>query len=277
MSSLALRRAGDDTLRLTFTSAACGCWEQATVYRSANSTPPPPHGATLADDTYKGNIMKTTRRHALTTCSAIGLAFASGRLASANPEAAEGLIFDSLDAWLVKGGNRHRIVFDATTPMGLGMNMKYATNFFAGNEKGYGISPDELSVLLIMRHDAASFGFNDAMWEKYGNYFVSHTGIFDPLTQTAPRTNLYSTQVKGANLPNGAVTLPELTATGARFAVCAIASTALARSISHDSGSAEAVLNELKDNMIPNAIMVPAGIVAVNRAQERGYAFSYCG
>ena len=31
----------------------------------------------------------------------------------------------------------------------------------------------------------------------------------------------------------------------------------------------------LTENLIPNGHMVPAGIVAVNRAQERGYTFSY--
>jgi intracellular sulfur oxidation DsrE/DsrF family protein len=40
------------------------------------------------------------------------------------------------------------------------------------------------------------------------------------------------------------------------------------------SGSADAVYNEIVANLVGNAHMVPAGIVAVNRAQERGYAFA---
>ena len=40
-------------------------------------------------------------------------------------------------------------------------------------------------------------------------------------------------------------------------------------------GNADAVYRELVANLIPNSHMVPAGIVAVNRAQERGYTFSY--
>jgi hypothetical protein len=42
-------------------------------------------------------------------------------------------------------------------------------------------------------------------------------------------------------------------------------------------GSAEAVHAELVANRIGNAHMVSAGIVAVNRAQERGYSFAYVG
>jgi intracellular sulfur oxidation DsrE/DsrF family protein len=34
-------------------------------------------------------------------------------------------------------------------------------------------------------------------------------------------------------------------------------------------------MKEMAANLIPNARLVPAGIVAVNRAQERGYSFVY--
>jgi len=34
---------------------------------------------------------------------------------------------------------------------------------------------------------------------------------------------------------------------------------------------------ELAAHLVPNSHIVPAGIVAVNRAQERGYSFSYTG
>ena len=38
-----------------------------------------------------------------------------------------------------------------------------------------------------------------------------------------------------------------------------------------------AVLEELKANMIPGAVWVPAGIVTLNRAQEKGYSACICG
>ena len=40
-------------------------------------------------------------------------------------------------------------------------------------------------------------------------------------------------------------------------------------------GKADDIFKELTDHLVPNAHMVPAGIVAVNRAQERGYSFAY--
>jgi intracellular sulfur oxidation DsrE/DsrF family protein len=37
-------------------------------------------------------------------------------------------------------------------------------------------------------------------------------------------------------------------------------------------GSTDTIYNELVANLISNSRMVPAGIVTVNRAQERGYS-----
>ena len=38
-------------------------------------------------------------------------------------------------------------------------------------------------------------------------------------------------------------------------------------------GNAESVFKELSANLVSNSHLVAAGIVAVNRAQERGYTF----
>ena len=39
----------------------------------------------------------------------------------------------------------------------------------------------------------------------------------------------------------------------------------------------DAIYAELVGNLLSNAHMVPAGIVTVNRAQERGYSFVHAG
>jgi intracellular sulfur oxidation DsrE/DsrF family protein len=42
-------------------------------------------------------------------------------------------------------------------------------------------------------------------------------------------------------------------------------------------GNADAVYNEVVGNLVANSHMVPAGIVAVSRGQERGYTFASVG
>src|SRR3546814_21146257 len=65
-----------------------------------------------------------------------------------------------------------------------------------------------------------------------------------------------------------------LAAKGARFAVCGMATQGMAAQIAKTSGKpAKTIEDELKANMIPGAVIVPDGIVAVDRAQGHGYAF----
>ena len=50
---------------------------------------------------------------------------------------------------------------------------------------------------------------------------------------------------------------------------------AVAQNVNED---ADAILKEFEANLVSDtALMVPAGILIVNRAQEHGYTFSYCG
>jgi hypothetical protein len=42
-------------------------------------------------------------------------------------------------------------------------------------------------------------------------------------------------------------------------------------------GNTDDIFNELAKNLVPNGHLVPAGILAVNRAQEHGYALASAG
>ena len=42
-------------------------------------------------------------------------------------------------------------------------------------------------------------------------------------------------------------------------------------------GNADAIYKEMTGNLVGNAHFVAAGIIAVNRAQQRGYSVSYAG
>jgi intracellular sulfur oxidation DsrE/DsrF family protein len=97
----------------------------------------------------------------------------------------------------------------------------------------------------------------------------------DPKTKLAPKTNLYNSPDYGPGLSNLGVTLDSLFKQGVQLAVCSVATRALAGMIAKAvSGNADTINNELIANLMPNSRMVPAGIVAVNRAQERGYSLA---
>ena len=63
---------------------------------------------------------------------------------------------------------------------------------------------------------------------------------------------------------------------GVQFAVCQMSTRGIAGRIAKANGvETDSVVKEITANLIGNARMVPAGILAVNRAQERGYSFIY--
>jgi len=153
--------------------------------------------------------------------------------------------------------------FDTVSAAGIDDVRHYASNVFTANRTGYSLESRDVGVLVILRHNATPYGFNDAMWAKYGSVFTAEMKIAD--TKTNP-----------ANA--GGESLDALSGQGALFGVCAMASGRFASLAARGSGvTVDAVLDELRKNLIRNAHMTPAGIVAVGRAQERGYAFGYAG
>jgi len=132
-----------------------------------------------------------------------------------------------------------------------------------------------MAVVLIARHNSTAFGFNDAIWAKYGKIFAQRLNFNDPKTKQPPDSNLFNAAGYGGALPSLGITLDSLIKRGVHFAVCRMATRALAGAIASATGGQTAAVNdELIANTIANAHMVPAGIVTVSRAQERGYTFA---
>src|SRR5262249_51616179 len=126
--------------------------------------------------------------------------------------------------------------------------------------------------VVCFRHDSVSFAFNDAIWAKYGSTINKTVKLTDPKTRQTPSTNLFLTVDYGTALPNYGSTIQDLVKMRTHFTVCGMASRGLAGSIAADSGqNPDAVYKELLGNTVPNSHIVTAGVLAVNRAQERGY------
>ncbi|MEP7355460.1 MAG: hypothetical protein ABI824_19700 [Acidobacteriota bacterium] len=177
------------------------------------------------------------------------------------------------DNWLDELPGKHRLVFDTTGANSLGSAALFANNYMLVNRTDYGLQNSDLAIVVVLRHQSTAFGFNDAMWAKYGAPIATRSSFEDPKTKGAPKTNLFNARDYGTQLPNWGTTLDALTSQGVQFAICSVATMGVASAISKATGgNANTINDELKANLIGNARMVPAGIVAVSRAQERGYS-----
>jgi hypothetical protein len=182
------------------------------------------------------------------------------------------------DDWMDHVPGSHRLVFDSTSPDGIGTAIWYANNFYLANQSGYELGNADLAVIIVLRHGSTAFAFTDAMWAKYGQQLAQRINFDDPKTKQRPSINVYNSTAHGALLPSGGITLDSLAKRGVHFAVCQIATRRLAGVIATATGDTpDAVYNELAGHMVPNSHMAAAGIVALSRAQERGYTFADAG
>ena len=181
-----------------------------------------------------------------------------------------------LDDWFDQIRGTHRFVIDSTTPEGGGGALAFANNFFEANKNGYNLDPPSLAVVVVLRHFSTPFGYKDAIWSKYSPQIFELIKFNDPKTMQPAKTNLYNAAGYGLALTNFGTTIDSLVSRGVNFAVCDMATHFFAGYIADKTKTnADAVYRELAANLIPNARLVPAGIVAVNRAQEHGYTFAY--
>ena len=170
------------------------------------------------------------------------------------------------DDWLDQLPGKHRLFFDSTTPKGAEEAMTFAGNYFTGNKTGYGLDHGDLAVIIGLRHRSTPFAFTDAMWAKYTAGIAERIKFNDPKTDKPPAVNLYARGVES------------LLDRGVHFLVCDMATHALAGVIGKTiGGRADDVYKDLQANTIGNCHFVSAGIVGVNRAQERGYSIAHTG
>lgn len=178
----------------------------------------------------------------------------------------------TLDDWYDKIPGVHRFLFDTSTADSMGWALQFASNYFTANHDAYGLNESDLAVVIVARHKSTSFGYNDAIWAKYGKQISEQAEFVDPKTKEPPKINVYGPAGETAQ----AGKMEALIKKGVQFAVCSMSTRGIAGRIAKANGlETDAVIKEITSNLIGNAHMVPAGILAVNRAQERGYSFIY--
>jgi intracellular sulfur oxidation DsrE/DsrF family protein len=176
------------------------------------------------------------------------------------------------DDWLDKTPSKHRLVFDTTTPDAFGEALAFAGNYLRVNHSAYGLQDSDLSVVIVARHRSTAFAYKDDIWAKYGTPMSARAKFEDPKTSQPPAANVYNFEGYGDLLSNRGTTVDSLLQRGVQLAVCSTATRALAGAIAKALGAnADTINSELIANLLSNSRMVPAGIVAVSRAQERGY------
>jgi hypothetical protein len=173
------------------------------------------------------------------------------------------------DRWMDELPTRHRVFVDTASRQGGQDGVQFADNLLNIHESAYGVKPADVGLVICFRHQSTPYGYNEAMWAKYGQYFSQRLELPKPLTVNPLNP--------AAPLQEGARSVATLADKGAVIAVCAQATRGMAGRIAMATGgSQEAILKELMANPVRNGRFVAAGVIAATHAQERGYTLLSC-
>ena len=226
------------------------------------------------------NIKKQTPRRKFLGNIAAGAA-ALGMLSIPSSIKAAPKLFeqtDDADEWFKQIKGKHRVVFDATRPHEI-MPFAWPRVFLMTNEMT-GTPSKDSSVVVVLRHDAIPYAFEDRIWAKYkfGEMFKAD----DPATKTASVRNPFAKPAPGEYKIPGFGPVPiginELQASGVMFAVCNAAMTVYSTVTADQMKmSAADVMQDWKSGLLPGIQIVPSGVWALGRAQEHGCAYIFAG
>lgn len=192
------------------------------------------------------------------SAAALGLSGSANRLSArdAQDSTLEG------DAWMKSLKGKHRQFFHAMTMSEDPLRM--ASNFLEAYREAFAARDGEVNAVIGMHGSALYLGFNDDLWKKYE--FGKAANINDPATAAPAVRNIFG---RGAPL-----TVEALQARGVLFLACNTALRKRAHAMSEALGVPyDALYAELSEGRIPGVILVPAMVVAVNRAQEAGFSY----
>ncbi|MBI1808094.1 MAG: twin-arginine translocation signal domain-containing protein [Ignavibacteria bacterium] len=178
------------------------------------------------------------------------------------------------EAWLGKIKGKHRQVFDAPSPNN-GFPLAWSRIFLMTN-KQVGVADDDITAVLVLRHDAIPLGMGHDLWAKYK--FGEAFKVDDGATKApAVRNPFY--QPKEGELPLPGMAIEDLLKSNVLFGICDMALTFYSKHIFAPKMNmdADAIKKDWVAGILPGIQIVPSGVLAVNRAQEHHCTYCYAG
>ena len=174
------------------------------------------------------------------------------------------------EAWLGKLTGKHKQFFDATTTNQFAL--VFAMNFLNSYNDTYKIPDANLSAVVGLRHFAIATGLSDDIWSRYK--VAEFVQAMDPASKSPYMRNFLNHPHDGDMMfPNASV--DKLVARGVQFTCCNVAITVVSGLLAKNAGvPPEVAKAEWIAGLLPGVTLVPSGVLAVNRAQEKGC--TYC-
>lgn len=215
--------------------------------------------------------------------AAAGVTLAGTRLAAAQEAGA--------DDWIKEVKGTHRCLFDSPKHMN-GFALLHILNYLNTYAVAYKSGPGSVGAVgtfySVGSQASIPLAFNDAMWAKYA--LGAYTGLKDAAGKPYTRNVFNRPSAQDARLLRQAVDLPAIPALGdampalgieslqkmgTKFLICNNALGLWTLELeARGKGKAADIDKELRANLLPGVSVVPAMVIAIDKAQEAGIKYN---
>jgi intracellular sulfur oxidation DsrE/DsrF family protein len=216
--------------------------------------------------------------------AAAGVSMAGTRVSAAEPSSVA-------DDWLGEVRGSHRCLFDFPQHKN-GFPLLHILNYLNTYATAYKAAPGQVGAVGtfygVGTQASIPLAFNDAIWAKYA--LGAYTGLKDadgkPYTRnvfnrpTPKDLHLLMQAVDTPMIPALADAIPalgieSLQKMGTRFVLCANALGIWSLELeARGKGTAPEIEKELRANLLPGVTIVPAMVIAIEKAQEAGIRYN---
>jgi intracellular sulfur oxidation DsrE/DsrF family protein len=195
------------------------------------------------------------------------------------------------DAWIREVKGTHRTLFDFPQHKN-GFPLLHIVNYLNTYKEGYKAAPGTAAAVgtfySIGNQSSIGLGFNDAMWAKYG--LGEYYGLKDKAGKAYTRNvfrnptpddaHLLFQAVQVPNIPAFAEMMPaigieSLQKMGTKFLLCANALDGWCLELeARGKGKMADINKELRANLLPGVTIVPAMVIAIEKAQAAGIKYN---
>lgn len=180
----------------------------------------------------------------------------------------------SKEKWFDGIKGKHKIVYDGSQPHNT-LPIVWNWAFYESNNST-GALDSEITAMTVLRHSGIAFAFNSDLWNKFNlgtvfNFNDNDTG------KPSLRNTVYDPKPGDMPLPpiQG---IKQLQERGAMFCVCDLATKVYSSAIASGMGlKADDVYNEMVAGILPGIELVPSGVWALGRAQQKGCGYIFAG
>jgi len=195
------------------------------------------------------------------------------------------------DTWIQEVKGEHRTLFDFPQHKNA-MPLLHILNYLNTYASVYKTAPGQVGAVgtfySVGSQASIPLAFNDAIWQKYA--LGAYTGLKDasgkPYTRnvfnrpTGNDLHLLMQAIDSPTIPALADAVPalgieNLQKMGAKFILCANALGIWSLELeARGKGKAQDIEQELRANLLPGVTIVPAMVIAIDKAQEAGIKYN---